>query len=211
MTPRKTQPVLLGGAFIGVLSALPIISVGNLFCCLWIVGGGVIAAYLMQQSHPEAITLQDGAVGGFLAGIVGAFVYVIVAVPVQLLMAPIQRRVAQGILDAARTVPPELRDHDRGHELRSGWRHRRLDDHVLRLAGSRRDLRHPWRGPRGADVSTQPPTPNPLVVRGESPASHQRLAMQRRSNAAGLSPWSGSPTPQPPTPIAGPLSRRNLA
>ena len=110
MTPNKTQPVLLGGAFIGVLSALPIISVGNLFCCLWIVGGGVIAAYLMQQSHPVAITFQDGAVGGFLAGIVGAFVYVIVAVPVQLLMAPIQRRVAQGILDAAGAVPPELRD-----------------------------------------------------------------------------------------------------
>ena len=110
MTPNKTQPVLLGGAFIGVLSALPIISVGNLFCCLWIVGGGVIAAYLMQQSHPVAISLQDGAVGGFFAGIVGAFVYVIVAVPVQLLMAPIQRRVAQGILDAAGAIPPELRD-----------------------------------------------------------------------------------------------------
>ena len=73
-------------------------------------GGGVIATYLMQQSHPVAITLQDGAVGGFLAGIVGAFVYVIVAVPVQLLMAPIQRRVAQGILDAAGAVPPALRD-----------------------------------------------------------------------------------------------------
>ncbi len=101
---------MLGGAFIGVLSALPIIAVGNLFCCLWIVGGGVIAAYLMQQSHPETITLQDGAVGGFLAGIAGAFVYVIVAVPLQLLMAPIQRRVAEGILDAAGNIPPELRD-----------------------------------------------------------------------------------------------------
>ena len=63
----------------------------------------------MQQGHPEPITLQDGAVGGFLAGIVGAFVYTIVAVPVQLLMAPIQRRVTQNILDAAREIPPELR------------------------------------------------------------------------------------------------------
>ena len=110
MTPRKAQPILLGGVFIGVLSALPIVSAGNLFCCLWVVAGGVVVAYLMQQGHPEAITLQDGAVGGFLAGIVGAFVYTIVAVPVQLLMAPIQRRVAQGILDAAGDVPPELRD-----------------------------------------------------------------------------------------------------
>ena len=137
MTPNKTQPVLLGGAFIGVLSALPIISVGNLFCCLWIVGGGVIAAYLMQQSHPMAITLQDGAVGGLLAGIVGAFVYVIVAVPVQLLMAPIQRRVAQGILDAAGAVPPELRD---------------LIEDMSSDRGGRA---------RGADVSAQPPTPEP--------------------------------------------------
>ena len=109
MTPIKTQPVLLGGVFIGVLSALPIVSAGNLFCCLWVVGGGVVAAYLMQQGHPEAITVQDGALGGFLAGVVGAFVYTIVSVPVQWLMAPIQRRVAQGLLDAARDVPPELR------------------------------------------------------------------------------------------------------
>ena len=43
-----TQAVLLGGLFIGVLSALPIINLANC-CCLWIVGGGAIAAYLGQQ------------------------------------------------------------------------------------------------------------------------------------------------------------------
>ena len=32
------QPVLLGGLFLGVLSALPIISAGNC-CCLWTLGG----------------------------------------------------------------------------------------------------------------------------------------------------------------------------
>ena len=43
------QAPLLGGLFIGVLSALPCHQLGNC-CCLWIVGGGVLAAYLDQQN-----------------------------------------------------------------------------------------------------------------------------------------------------------------
>ena len=40
MSPALLQPVLFGGLFMGVLSALPIISIGNC-CCLWIMGGGM--------------------------------------------------------------------------------------------------------------------------------------------------------------------------
>ena len=36
----KLQPALYGGLFIGVLSALPLINIGNC-CCLWVIGGGV--------------------------------------------------------------------------------------------------------------------------------------------------------------------------
>ena len=36
MPASKLQPALLGGLFIGVLSALPIISAGNCFCCMWV-------------------------------------------------------------------------------------------------------------------------------------------------------------------------------
>ena len=38
----------------GVLSALPIISAGNACCCLWVVSGGVIAAYLLPAEHADA-------------------------------------------------------------------------------------------------------------------------------------------------------------
>ena len=110
MGPAKLHPALLGGTFIGVLSALPIVAIGNFCCCLWIVGGGVIAAFLMQQNHPQAISIADGAVGGFLAGIVGAVIYVIVAVPVQVLLAPLQEEMTRRLLDSARNVPPEVRD-----------------------------------------------------------------------------------------------------
>ena len=44
-TPPKLQPALFGGLFIGVLSALPIISAGNCLCCMWVVAGGMLATY----------------------------------------------------------------------------------------------------------------------------------------------------------------------
>lgn len=88
VTPPKLQPALLGGVFMGVLSALPFLSYFNACCCLWIVVGGVLAAWLMQQNHPYAITTADGALVGLLAGVVGAFVGTLV----QLLMSPIQRQ-----------------------------------------------------------------------------------------------------------------------
>ncbi len=33
----------------GVLSALPFINILNACCCLWVVTGGVVAAYLLQE------------------------------------------------------------------------------------------------------------------------------------------------------------------
>jgi len=105
----SSHPVLLGGAFIGVLSALPFVSVANC-CCLWIIGGGAIAAYLLQQEQAAPIAASDGARVGFLAGVVGAVVYVVVAVPVQLVMAPLERRMRERLLDSAADVPPQIRE-----------------------------------------------------------------------------------------------------
>ena len=65
------QAPLLGGLFIGILAALPVVSWGNC-CCLWIVGGGVLAAYLDQQRDQRPISAGRGAFAGFLAGIIGA-------------------------------------------------------------------------------------------------------------------------------------------
>ncbi len=106
----KLQPALLGGAFLGVLSALPIVSAANLCCCLWVVAGGVLAAYLLQQGQSASITLGDGAAVGFWAGVVGAFVYVVAALPMQFVLAPLQRRMTEQVLDRVRDIPPELRE-----------------------------------------------------------------------------------------------------
>lgn len=108
MSPAKTQPALLGGVAIGVLSALPVINLANC-CCAWILFGGALAAYLMQQNHPEPIQIGDGAVAGLLAGAVGAVVWLFISIPVNLAMAPLQSGMRQRMLERASELPPELR------------------------------------------------------------------------------------------------------
>ena len=94
----------------GVLSALPIIQVGNACCCMWVVSGGLVAAYVFQQNHPAPMTAADGALAGLLAGLLGAVVYFVLSVPLDLIMAPMERSIAQRVLDMSGNMPPELRD-----------------------------------------------------------------------------------------------------
>jgi hypothetical protein len=108
MSPAKLQPALLGGVTIGVLSALPVINLANC-CCAWILFGGALAAYLMQQNHPEPIMIGDGAIVGLLSGIAGAFVWLIASIPIGMAMAPLQSRMAQETLRNTADLPPELR------------------------------------------------------------------------------------------------------
>jgi hypothetical protein len=99
------MPALLGGLFIGVLSALPIVGLGNCCCCLWVVGGGALAGYLYQQQHPaQPITPIQGARVGLLAGIVGAFVWL----AVHSALAPIELRFIDTAVRNARDLPPEF-------------------------------------------------------------------------------------------------------
>jgi hypothetical protein len=93
----------------GVLSALPIISAGNACCCLWVVSGGVIAAYLFQQGRTAPITPADGALVGLLAGLIGALVQVVVKIPVDILVSPMEQAIVQRVLDMD-TLPPEMRN-----------------------------------------------------------------------------------------------------
>lgn len=109
-TTNKTQPALIGGLIMGVLSALPLVSAGNLCCCLWVVSGGVVAAYILQQNQATAIAPGDGAIVGLMAGVIGAFVYLILSIPISILIAPMERMVMQRIVDHS-SMPPEFRDY----------------------------------------------------------------------------------------------------
>ena len=103
------QPALIGGAVVGTLSALPIVAAGNFCCCLWVVTGGAVAAYVLQQNQSSSITLLDGALAGLAAGVVGAFVYLLLSIPITLMMAPVERAVIERLVDTGR-LPPEFRE-----------------------------------------------------------------------------------------------------
>ncbi|MCX6551000.1 MAG: hypothetical protein NTY02_08350 [Acidobacteria bacterium] len=103
------RPALWGALVIGVLSGLPVVNLGNCCCCAWIIGGGMLAAYLLQSGTDTPITLGDGALVGLLAGLFGAVVNLVVAVPMRLLLGPTQQRLVQRILESQQDVPDNVR------------------------------------------------------------------------------------------------------
>lgn len=108
MLRRLLTPALVGGAVLGLLSALPVIAWGNLCCCLWILLGGALAAYQLQQRQSASLTAIDGALVGAAAGVIGAFVYLLINIPVTLLTTSIIDGLRERLTDAGVVIPPEL-------------------------------------------------------------------------------------------------------
>lgn len=103
------QAAVLGGLFTGILSALPFVSVGNC-CCLWILSGGALAAYLDQQSLGRHTTAGRGALVGLAAGVVSAFAWLVTSLLLDPIIGPMQQRVMQEVLQIAQDVPPDVRE-----------------------------------------------------------------------------------------------------
>jgi len=97
----------LGGLFIGVLSALPILGAANCCCCLWIVSGGALASFLEQQQKNRTLTPGEGAAVGAFAGMIGALVWLIATVVLQAVLEPLQRALVGQFVRSARDFPPE--------------------------------------------------------------------------------------------------------
>ena len=100
----------LGGVFIGVLSALPFVSAGNCCCCMWMVSGGALAAYLEVQQKNRTLSAGEGAALGALSGVIGAFVWIPIAVMLALVLGPLQRAFVEEFARNARDMPPEARE-----------------------------------------------------------------------------------------------------
>jgi hypothetical protein len=91
---NKLKPALLGGLIVGILSAIPII---NYCCCIWTLGGGVLAAYLYINSSPTPVQIGDGAMVGGLAGVFGGIIYFVLSLPINIFfgMAAMEAQLAR--------------------------------------------------------------------------------------------------------------------
>jgi hypothetical protein len=107
---ERLQPALWGGLFIGVLSALPLVNAGNCCCCLWVLVGGALAAYLRQQNSPYQIDAAEGALVGLMAGAIGGVVGSLLSIPFQMMAGPMQQEWMERILSSNPDVTPEMRD-----------------------------------------------------------------------------------------------------
>jgi hypothetical protein len=79
---NKLMPALIGGAVVGILSAIfsaiPIPFVG-FCCCLWAIGGGVLAVMLYVKKSPTPVSIGEGAILGAMAGGIGGAIYFVLA------------------------------------------------------------------------------------------------------------------------------------
>jgi len=111
MDSGRLQPALLGGAFIGVMSALPFVSIGNCCCCLWVLSGGALAVYLRKQNSIGPVTAAEGALVGLLAGVIGGVIGTVLNIPIQMFMGPMQAEWMSRIASAGNEdLPPEIRE-----------------------------------------------------------------------------------------------------
>jgi hypothetical protein len=80
-----------------------------------VVSGGLIAAYLLQQNQAAPLIAADGALVGLFAGLIGAFVYLVLSIPITILIAPFERAVLQRLAETSNAMPPEFREYVGGY------------------------------------------------------------------------------------------------
>ena len=112
-TERMLKPALIGGVLLGILSSLPVLYLFNCFCCAWIIGGGLLAAYLYVKDSPFRVSMGSGVVIGLFAGIVGAIASALFSIPLNFLISSGGMGVAEQlrqVIEQVPNMPPEARE-----------------------------------------------------------------------------------------------------
>ncbi len=111
---RFLRPVFIGGLIAGFLSGLPIIQAFNCCCCIWVIGGGVIASYILVQSARTFPTDGDGALAGLGAGVVAGLIAGMLSVIQTAMFGPEMMKSYMDqlmrIIEQASDLPPGFQD-----------------------------------------------------------------------------------------------------
>jgi hypothetical protein len=104
----KLKPGIMGGVVIGLLSIIPIVNLGNFCCCLWAIGGGVLATYLYVKNSPVPAKPGDGAILGAIAGAVGALIVIVLGIPISIVAGSITRELIIRIMESINPDQAEM-------------------------------------------------------------------------------------------------------
>lgn len=93
--PSMIMPAIIGGIALGVTSAIPFV---NCCCCLFAIGGGILAAYFYSRDYPSAfapVPASEGVQLGLLTGLFGGIVWTLLDIPFSLFGLAFQRELLE--------------------------------------------------------------------------------------------------------------------
>jgi len=94
-------PALIGGGVAGVLSAIPVL---NCLCCLWIIGGGIVAVFFLNKDTSRPLTMGDGAIAGVFSGLVATVADFLISIP----LAPLAQKFAANVMERLAEYAEEM-------------------------------------------------------------------------------------------------------
>ncbi|MBI3422418.1 MAG: hypothetical protein HY011_05725 [Acidobacteria bacterium] len=94
---ERSQPALIGGLLIGVLSVLPLVQAANFCCCLWAWVGGVTTAKLYIDRSAQRVSWAEAARVASIAGLLGAVIRVFIGTPIELATFPASLRAMEEV------------------------------------------------------------------------------------------------------------------
>jgi voltage-gated potassium channel Kch len=98
---------LISGSIAGAISGIPFASC---LCCFWIIGGGMLAAYLLAKSSSIALSAGDGAIVGVFTGLAAAVVRAFVNIPFRSFNIEIFKKIAEGLAQYGGEMPSGFED-----------------------------------------------------------------------------------------------------
>ena len=118
--PRLLTPALIGGTAAGILSGIPLI---NCLCCLWIISGSALAAYLLAKDSPVSLKSSDGALVGAFAGVIAAVVDSLISIPFQAVNVAFSKRLFERLGAYLNQMPAQWNEYltQRGGPVSIAW------------------------------------------------------------------------------------------
>ena len=101
---------LIAGVVMGLLSSIPVISMGNCAICLWVWGSAILGVFLYRtfEKQNPSLSVGQGALLGLVAGVFGAIISSLFSLLSVAGMASVMEQIQT--LPGSESIPPGILD-----------------------------------------------------------------------------------------------------